>query len=196
MAERACREVEEPVLRGALVRAEDAVFIVDTEGIVVMWNLAAERILGYPTRAAVGRPGCEIVVAEATPPSIAGRSPVEDNDASASLPWPIASAISVHLTPLAFVGGPVPPPRTGSASDGHNGATMRDPSDLWRNGEVVTQWGLSAPVLPNRAPAARRRPHSANALTARLSGSPDQTVEWSVSNFGLAHALPEGGRAA
>jgi PAS domain S-box-containing protein len=65
MAERACREVEESVLRGALARAEDAVFIVDTEGIVVMWNLAAERILGYATRAAVGRPSCEIVVAEA-----------------------------------------------------------------------------------------------------------------------------------
>ena len=76
MAERACREVEESVLRGALARAEDAVFIVDTEGIVVMWNLAAERILGYATRAAVGRPSCEIVVAEATPP----RSP-------AGLPW-------------------------------------------------------------------------------------------------------------
>jgi PAS domain S-box-containing protein len=53
MSERACREVEESVLRRALARAEDAVFIVDTEGIVVMWNLAAERILGYATRAAV-----------------------------------------------------------------------------------------------------------------------------------------------
>ena len=73
---------------------------------------------------------------------------------------------------------------------------MRLKLDPWPKGEAVTQWGLYAPAPPNQAPAACRRRHSANALTPRFNGSTGERAEWSVFNFWLAHALPEGSRAA
>jgi PAS domain S-box-containing protein len=62
---RGCNRIEDPVLVQALARAVDGVFVVCGEGIVVMWNRAAERILGYSARSAVGRRSCELIVGEA-----------------------------------------------------------------------------------------------------------------------------------
>lgn len=44
----------------ALARAGDGVFVIGQDGKVVLWNRAAERILGYSAREAVGRPCAEI----------------------------------------------------------------------------------------------------------------------------------------
>lgn len=46
----------------ALARAGDGVFVVGPDGHVVFWNPAAEKILGYPARDAIGRPCCDILV--------------------------------------------------------------------------------------------------------------------------------------
>jgi PAS domain S-box-containing protein len=62
---RGCNGIEDPVLVRALTRAADGVFVVCAEGIVVMWNRAAERILGYSARSAVGRRSCELIAGEA-----------------------------------------------------------------------------------------------------------------------------------
>jgi len=45
----------------ALARAGDGVFAV-RDGRLVLWNRAAEKILGYATREVVGRPCCDIFV--------------------------------------------------------------------------------------------------------------------------------------
>ena len=58
---RACNGIKDPVLGRTLARAVDGVFIVCAEGTVVMWNRAAERILGYSARSAVGRLSCELL---------------------------------------------------------------------------------------------------------------------------------------
>jgi PAS domain S-box-containing protein len=44
----------------ALARAGDGVFVIGQDGKVVLWNRAAERILGHSAREAVGRPCAEI----------------------------------------------------------------------------------------------------------------------------------------
>jgi PAS domain S-box-containing protein len=44
----------------SLARAGDGVCVVDIEGRVLLWNRAAERILGYTAREATGRPCCEV----------------------------------------------------------------------------------------------------------------------------------------
>jgi PAS domain S-box-containing protein len=44
----------------SLARAGDGVCVVDTEGRILLWNRAAERILGYTAREAGGRPCCEV----------------------------------------------------------------------------------------------------------------------------------------
>lgn len=46
----------------ALARAGDGVFAVGQDGKIVVWNRAAEKILGYTAREAMGRPCCEIFV--------------------------------------------------------------------------------------------------------------------------------------
>lgn len=45
----------------ALDRAADGVFAVTPDGRIVLWNRAAERLLGYSAREAVGRPCCELL---------------------------------------------------------------------------------------------------------------------------------------
>lgn len=46
----------------ALARAGDGVFAVGQDGKIVVWNRAAEKILGHTAREAMGRPCCEIFV--------------------------------------------------------------------------------------------------------------------------------------
>jgi PAS domain S-box-containing protein len=46
----------------ALARAGDGAFVIDSDGRVLHWNRAAERILGHPAREVVGRPCCDVFV--------------------------------------------------------------------------------------------------------------------------------------
>lgn len=45
----------------ALTRAGDGVVVADGEGRVVLWNRAAERLLGWSSAEAVGRTSCELL---------------------------------------------------------------------------------------------------------------------------------------
>ena len=47
-------------LRPALERAGDGAFVIGADGCITLWNRAAERILGYPARAVLGRPCCDL----------------------------------------------------------------------------------------------------------------------------------------
>lgn len=49
-----------PELASALARAGDGAFVIGADGRIVLWNRAAERILGHPARATLGRPCCEV----------------------------------------------------------------------------------------------------------------------------------------
>jgi PAS domain S-box-containing protein len=49
-----------PALDRALAGAGDAAFVVGTDGRIVLWNRAAERILGYPARDVVDRRCCDV----------------------------------------------------------------------------------------------------------------------------------------
>jgi PAS domain S-box-containing protein len=51
-------------LADALTRAGDGVFAVGAEGRVLLWNRAAERILGYGARDVVGRQCCDILAGQ------------------------------------------------------------------------------------------------------------------------------------
>jgi PAS domain S-box-containing protein len=46
----------------ALARAADGAFGIGPEGRIVLWNRAAEKMLGYSAREAVGRPCCDFFV--------------------------------------------------------------------------------------------------------------------------------------
>jgi PAS domain S-box-containing protein len=50
------------VLTQALARAADGAFAIGPAGSVVLWNRAAERILGWSAREVLGRPCCEVLV--------------------------------------------------------------------------------------------------------------------------------------
>lgn len=47
-------------LDAALARAGDGVFAVGPEGRIVLWNRAAERLLGFSARDTLGKPCCDI----------------------------------------------------------------------------------------------------------------------------------------
>ncbi len=49
-------------LEQSLARAGDGAFVIGPDGRIILWNRAAERILGYAVREAVGRPCCDIFV--------------------------------------------------------------------------------------------------------------------------------------
>lgn len=46
----------------AFARAADGAFAIGPDGKIVLWNRAAERILGYTLREALGRPCCDVFV--------------------------------------------------------------------------------------------------------------------------------------
>lgn len=46
----------------ALAHAGDGVFVIGDDGKILVWNRAAERILGYPARDVLGRPCCDVFV--------------------------------------------------------------------------------------------------------------------------------------
>jgi PAS domain S-box-containing protein len=46
----------------ALARTADGVFVVGANGRILLWNRAAERILGYTAREVSGRPCCDLFV--------------------------------------------------------------------------------------------------------------------------------------
>lgn len=50
------------VLRPMLERAGDGAFVIGADGRIVLWNRAAERILGYAAREVLGRPCCDVFV--------------------------------------------------------------------------------------------------------------------------------------
>jgi PAS domain S-box-containing protein len=50
------------VLTQVLARAADGAFAIGPTGSVVLWNRAAERILGWSAREVLGRPCCEVLV--------------------------------------------------------------------------------------------------------------------------------------
>jgi PAS domain S-box-containing protein len=49
-------------LRSTLERAGDGAFVIGAGGHIVLWNRAAERILGYTARTVLGRPCCDVFV--------------------------------------------------------------------------------------------------------------------------------------
>ncbi len=65
MVAQARKWIDDSVLQEALARAASGVFVVGSDGAVVMWNPAAERIMGYSVRAAIGRLSCELFAGEA-----------------------------------------------------------------------------------------------------------------------------------
>lgn len=59
---RRSRPLPEAGLDQALERAGDGVCAIGRDGRIVVWNRAAERIMGYPAREVTRRPCCEIFV--------------------------------------------------------------------------------------------------------------------------------------
>jgi PAS domain S-box-containing protein len=57
MSERAQSGLDE-----ALASAADGAFVTTSDGKVLTWNRAAERIMGYPAREAIGRLSCDLFV--------------------------------------------------------------------------------------------------------------------------------------
>ena len=54
--------VADQVLSQALARAADGAFAIGPDGRVVLWNRAAERILGWSAKEVLGRSCCEVLV--------------------------------------------------------------------------------------------------------------------------------------
>jgi DNA-binding NarL/FixJ family response regulator len=55
-------ETADQVLTQALARAADGAFAIGPAGRVVLWNRAAERILGWSAKEVLGRSCCEVLV--------------------------------------------------------------------------------------------------------------------------------------
>ncbi len=56
------RAMEPHGLDAALERAADGAFVIGPDGRIVLWNRAAERMLGYAAREVIGRPCCDLFV--------------------------------------------------------------------------------------------------------------------------------------
>ena len=53
---------ERTSLDDAIARAGDGAFAIGPDGRIVLWNRAAEKMLGYSAREAIGRPCCDLFV--------------------------------------------------------------------------------------------------------------------------------------
>lgn len=53
---------ERTSLDDAIARAGDGAFAIGSDGRIVLWNRAAEKMLGYSAREAIGRPCCDLFV--------------------------------------------------------------------------------------------------------------------------------------
>jgi len=53
--------LQENLLFDALTRAGDGALVADAEGRVILWNRAAERVLGWSTAEAMGRTCCDLL---------------------------------------------------------------------------------------------------------------------------------------
>lgn len=56
------RAIEPNGLDAALARTADGAFVIGPDGLIVLWNRAAEKILGYAAREVIGRPCCDLFV--------------------------------------------------------------------------------------------------------------------------------------
>jgi PAS domain S-box-containing protein len=63
-------------LMKALTRAGDGVVVADGEGRVVLWNRAAERLLGWSSTEAVGRTSCELLEGRTDPRACGEACPI------------------------------------------------------------------------------------------------------------------------
>ncbi len=60
----------------ALTRAGDGVVVADGEGRIVLWNRAAERLLGWSSAEAVGRTSCELLEGRTDPRACGEACPI------------------------------------------------------------------------------------------------------------------------
>lgn len=54
--------IEPNGLDAALARTADGAFVIGPDGVIVLWNRAAEKMLGYTAREVIGRPCCDLFV--------------------------------------------------------------------------------------------------------------------------------------